>query len=282
MNKNLILCSTGTFIHTWNGRDHTLIEKMKPNLVYPGFEIFMFDYYADFPDEYEDIAKIVLAAKENGAVFYSMHTNKRIGDLISRNENNDIENALRLFEWNCGYAVKFGVKLLVLHLWGGLPSDKNIEVNIDMFPKLKEISDRHNLILTVENIVCNTYKPLEHMKKLWELYKSDVKFTIDVRQAEFHKSLIETCESSFLWENNLVLHLHISDFSGGYMDWPMLRVHPALSRGDVDFGYFFSFLKSINYQGSIAVESGYGKETSYDDIVYDLNKSFEFITNGLK
>ncbi|MCL2517682.1 MAG: sugar phosphate isomerase/epimerase [Oscillospiraceae bacterium] len=279
--QNIILCSTGTFIHTWNGRDHTLIEKFMPKLLYQGFEIFMFDYYANNPNEYDDVAKTVLAAKENGADFSSMHTQKSIGELISRNETGDIENALRLFEWNCGYAVKFGVKLLVLHLWGGAPSDKHIGVNIKTFAKLKEISDKYNLILTVENIVCNTSKPLAHMKKLWEIYRGDIKFTIDVRQAEFHKSLIETCESSFLWDNNLVSHLHIADFGGGYMDWSQLRVITALGQGNVDFDYFFGFLKSINYQGSIAVESGYGQETSYDDMINDSNKSYKFIKDGL-
>jgi sugar phosphate isomerase/epimerase len=281
MNQNLILCSTGTFIHTWNGRDHTLIEKMKPNLIYPGFEIFMFNQDADLQNEYKKTADIIVKAKENGILFYSMHMSKRIGDLISRNENDDIENALRIFAWNCEYAVEFGVELLVLHLWGGSPSDKNIDVNIKTLQKLKEISDKYNLVLTVENIVCNTYKPLDHMKKIWEIYQSEVKFTIDVRQAEFHKSLIETCESSFLWDNNLVSHLHIADFSGGYMDWSSLRNNVALSHGDVDFEYLFSFLKSIGFQGSIAVESNYSQDTSYDEMAIDLNKSFELIKNGL-
>jgi sugar phosphate isomerase/epimerase len=254
---------------------------MNESLIYPGFEIFMFDYYADAPDEYKSVAETIVRARENGIVFHSMHMTKSIGELISRNENNDMENALRVFEWNCDYAVKFGVKILVLHLWGGRASDKNIDVNIKIFRKLKDISDRYNLILTVENIVCNTYKPLDHMKKLWEIYQGEVKFTIDVRQAEFHKSLVETCKSSFLWDNSLVSHLHIADFSGEYMDWSSLGKNVALTHGDVDFNYFFSFLKSIGYQGSIAVESNYSQETSYDDMAADLNKSFEFIKNGL-
>ena len=281
LNKNLILCSTGAFIHTWNGGDHTLIEKMKPNLAYPGFEIFMFDYYADHLEEYAEIADSIVRAKENGILFYSMHMTKRIGELVSRNEGNDMENALHLFEFNCKYAVKFGVKLLVLHLWGGRPSDKNIDVNIKMFPKLKEISDKYGLILTVENIVCNTYRPLDHMQKMWELYRDNVRFTIDVRQAEFHKSLVETCESSFLWDNNLVSHLHIADYKGGYMDWAKLRENTTLTHGDVDFAYFFSFLKSIKFAGSITVEYSYGQETGYDDMARDLNKTYEFIKDGI-
>jgi sugar phosphate isomerase/epimerase len=136
-------------------------------------------------------------------------------------------------------------------------------------------------VLTVENIVCNTYKPLKHMKKMWEIYHNDVNFTIDVRQAEFHKSLAETCESSFLWENSLVSHLHIADYKGGNMEWEKLRENTPLTHGDVDFDYFFAFLKSIKYNGSIAVESNYGQEFSYDDMAKDLNNSYSFIKERL-
>ncbi len=277
--NNIILCSTGNFIGTRNNFDHTLIGKLKPELNCNGLEIFMFDYFADHPDEYEPVSEIIIKAKNSGSVFYSMHMNKRIGDLISRNESGDIDSAVRLFESNCGYAVKYGVKLLVLHLWGGIPSDKNIDVNIKMFPELKAVSDSFGLELTVENIVCNTYKPLTHMKRLWELYPDDIKFTIDTRQAEFHKSLTETCESSFLWDNNLVSHLHINDYSGGCTDWSRLKIGVPLNSGDVDFDYFFSFLKSVNFSGSVTLE----RSVLYDDdnLTLSLNNSLEFIKNGL-
>jgi sugar phosphate isomerase/epimerase len=281
-NTNLILFSTGVFINSGNNRDHTLLIKILPDIVSPGFEIFMSDYYSDFErqGEYEEKAKNVLQATEKGAFFHVMHMTQKIGTLISRNEPGDIDNALQIFEFNCGYAVKFGVKLLVLHLWGGSASDKNINVNIDMFPKLKEIADRYNLILTVENVVCNTHKPLDHMRKLWNLYGNNVKFTIDVRHAEFHKSHIETCESEFLWENNLVVHFHISDYGGGYMDWSkFLGNNTPITFGDVDFERWFSFLKSIKYPGSITIENN--RISKNDDLVYNFNKSYEFIANGL-
>ena len=280
MPRNTILCSTSTFIGTNNHFNHFLITKLKPDLVYHGFEIFMFDYYADNPDVYDAVAKIIVDTRKNGAVFYSMHMNKRIGDLISRNEHNDINDAVKLFESNCKYAVMYGVKLLVLHLWGGGSSDKNIDVNIRMFPKLKEISDNYGLLLTIENVVCNTYKPLDHMRKMWELYPKDIRFTIDVRLEEFHKSLRETCESSFLWENNLVSHLHISDYRGGYMDWPCLRINPPLNSGDVDFDYFFSFLKSIHFDGSVTHEDNFTCES--EDLLTMLNRGYDFIADGLR
>ena len=240
----------------------------------------MGDYYASRQDEYDEASRIVVQATEQGAVFPVMHMNQMVGTLISRNEPGDIDNALNIFEFNCKHAVKFGVKLLVLHLWGGEYSDKNIDVNIKMFPKLKEISDKYNLILTVENICCNTHRPLEHLKKLWDLYGSDIKFTIDVKHAEFHKSLAETCESDFLWENNLVPHVHISDYGGEYMNWSKLFArNTPITFGDVDFEYFFSFLKSIKYTGSLTVENN--RISRNDDLIYNFNKSYEFIASHL-
>ena len=281
MPANRILCSTGAFIHNWNGHDHGLISYLSPKIPYDGFEIFMFDgfHLNGRLGEYPAFADNVVESKNAGVDFYSMHAFKMIGEYISRNEPGDIELALNLFEFCCGYAVLYGVKLLVLHLWGGEPSDKNIDVNIKTYPKLKEISDRHGLTLTVENIVCNTHKPLTHMKRLWETYGGDVRFTIDVRQAEFHKSLTETCESGFLWDNGLVPHIHVSDYKGGHMEWERLRGGVPIGGGDVDFKYLFKFLKSVGFRGSLTLEHNFTMED--DGLIDYLNGAYGFIREGL-
>jgi sugar phosphate isomerase/epimerase len=221
-----------------------------------------------------------MQAKKIGAAFPVLHANQAIGEFISRNGKGDIDNALRIFDLNCEYAVRLGAELIVLHLWGGHESDKNIEVNINTFGKLKEISDRHSITLTIENVVCNTHKPLAHMKRLWDVYQHDIQFTVDVRHAEFHKSLKETCESAFLWENNLVRHLHISDYGGGYMEWDMfLGNDTPITFGGIDFDYFFSFIKSVGFTGSITVENNRISES--DGLVYNFNKAYEFIRSKI-
>ena len=281
MNKNIILFSTGVFMNSANKQGSELIIGLAQKLVSSGFELLVSDYFANKQNEYEEVAENVFFAMERGAFFPVMHTNQAIGVLISRNEQGDIENALQIFEFNCKYAVKFGVKLLVLHLWGGSYSDRNIETNIKAYARLKEISDRYDLILTIENIICAVDKPLAHMKKMWDIYKNDIKFTIDVRHAEYHKSLIETCESDFLWENDLVDHFHISDYKGGYMEMEkLIGNNVPITFGDVNFSYLFSFLKSINYSGSITIENSRISES--DDLVYNFNKAYEFIENGLR
>jgi len=277
---NRILFSTGVFIDSSNNRDHSLIAKMIPKLPVPFFELLVSDYYADCQNEYEAAAQTVLQAIGQGARFPVMHVNQKIGTLISRNEPGDIERALQIFAFNCAYAVRFDVELLVLHLWGGLPSDENIDVNIGVFPQLQAIAAAHNLVLTIENVVCNHHKPLAHMRRLWELYGDAVRFTIDVRHAEFHKSLVETCKSAFLWENNLVRHLHISDYGGAYKDWPKFNGNRTpITFGDVDFEYFFAFLRTICYDGSLTIENRRISESA--DLVYNFNKAYEFVRGHL-
>ena len=152
--------------------------------------------------------------------------------------------------------------------------------SINSFPILKKISDKYNLTLTIENVVCKIYKPLDLLKRLWKLYSDNVKFTIDVRHAEFHKTLIETCESDFLWKNNLVRHIHISDYAGGYMEWKkFVNNDTPITFGNVDFDYFFTFLKSINYTGSLTIENKMISEK--DDLVYNFNKAYNFIVSKL-
>lgn len=277
VNKNKVLCSTGTVIGRTNNYDYTLIEQCSDKIKCCGFE-FMIEPVWYGGDKLDEIASNLLPFNIN---FETMHMDKYIGEMISRNETGDIDGALRIFELNCAAASKLGVKLLVLHLWGGHPSDKNIGINIKTYADLLEIAGKYNLILTVENIVCNTYNALIHMKKLYEIYGNNIKFTFDVRQAEFHKMLKETCEADFLWENNLVPHMHIADYKGGYMDWSRLRpvLHPG--EGDVDFDYLANFLEKIHYAGSFTLEAGAKTETGGIDFE-KLNKSLDFIYNIIK
>lgn len=268
--KNKVLCSTGAFIGRVNNRDHKLIVENASKINCDGFELMM--YSTGWIERIDEIVSDLCESKIN---FVSMHMNKNIGELISRNENGDIDEAIRIFEANCKVASELNIKLLVLHLWGGHPSDKHIDVNLKIYENLLDISNKYGLLLTVENIVCNTYNALIHMKKLHEMYLGNIKFTIDTRQAEFHKLLDETCNSNFLWDNNLVSHIHISDYKGGYMEWEKLNPVLAPGQGNIDFDKFFEFLKSVNYSKTLTLESPVMSENGID--IEKLNKSLAFI-----
>ena len=272
MKKNKVFCSTGTIIGRLNNFDYNLIPEYVKNIKCDGYE-FMTEPFWNSEDKINEIVSRLLPFDIN---FETLHTEKDIGERISRNETGDHGEALRIFELNCKAALGLGAKLLVLHLWSGIPSDKNIDVNIKFYAKLHEIAEKYNLILTVESVVCNTYNPLTHMKKLHETYGNNMKFTVDVRHIAFHYLLDALYKADFLWENQLVPHFHISDWRGGYMDWSKLRPVLPPGEGDIDFAYLSEFLKKINYSGSFALEaSGAMSETGLD--FEKLNKRLDFI-----
>ena len=235
LKNNKILCSTGTIIGRRSGFDYGLIPEYSKKINCDGFE-FMVEGMWNSEEKTNEIISRLPPYKLN---FVTVHTDKYIGDLISRNENGDMGEALRIFKLNCEIAAGLSAKLLVLHLWSGPASDKNIEVNIKTYASLLEIAGRYNLVLTVESVVCNTYNPLVHMKKLYETYKSAMKVTVDVRHLTFHNLLDEAYEADYLWENDLVPHFHVADWGAGYMDWSKLRPVLPPGEGDIDFTRFF-------------------------------------------
>jgi sugar phosphate isomerase/epimerase len=274
---NKVLCSTGTIIGGANDFNYKLIPEYAKNIKCDGFE-FMMEPMWNNEEKINEIVSYLLPFDLN---FYTMHTDKDIGYYISKNEPGDIDGALQIFELECRAASELGVKLLVLHLWGGTPSDKHIDVNIKMCGDLMKIAEKYNLILTVENVVCNTYNSLIHMKNLYETYGNNIKFTIDVRHAEFHRILKETCESDYLWENNLAIHFHIADYRGDYMDWSKLRPVLPPGEGDIDFNYLSAFLKKIDFKGSFTLEAAGARTESGIDFKI-LNKRLDFIYNLMR
>ena len=280
---NKVLCSTGTFIGRLNNFDYKLIGPYSGRINCDGYEM-MIEPFWNTAEQLREIAGCVAGFNLN---FETLHADKSIGDLISRNESGDLNEALRRFDLNCETASKIGAKLVVLHLWGGSASDKNIDFNIKVFETLLEIAERYGVTITVENVVCNTRSPLEHLCALYKIYGDRVKFIIDVRHAEFHKSLKKICETEYLWKN--VLHTHIADYKGGYMDWTKLRPVLRPGTGDVDFTYFFDFLKRIKYEGSLTLEAGARNadgtmtDDSFSLLFFDtLNESLDFIYRNIK
>ena len=265
-----ILCSTGAIIGRPNGRDITLLNSCQEQLECDGYEFLMYDTWYK---ELDYIRHFMLNFKAQIPVF---HVEKTVGDLISRNEERDSEEAIELFRINCLLAKDLGAQKLVLHLWSGLDSDKNMQHNIEFYRLLREISDSYNLSLMIENVVCNFSDPMSHLLTLRNIYP-DIQFTFDTKMAAFHSQieLLYEKENEDLFSN--IKHIHVNDYSGGYKDWKKLNtLH--IGAGHIDFDKFFDFLKRMNYQGDFTVEA-----TSFDHngiIDFDaLNICFRKIRN---
>ncbi|WP_297430146.1 sugar phosphate isomerase/epimerase [Clostridium sp.] len=272
--KSKVLCSTGAFIGRVNGRNYKLIVENAQKIHCDGFEFML------YPSWYDVIDQLVYDLKTADIAFPVVHVDKQVGEMISRNENNYIESALDLFDKNCRIAKVLGSEKLVLHLWGGIPSDRDNINNIEQFKRLNAISKSYDLLLTVENVVCNQQDPMTHLKELQRCYPN-ISFTFDTKMAAFHSQLqlVYENEWKWLWEGNHIRHLHINDYCGGHMNWKCLKaLH--IGEGNIDFDEFFTFLRSKNYSDTITVEStSMRKDGSIE--IEKLNRSLDYIYRKL-
>ena len=244
---NKILCSTGAVIGSANDRDYRRLTECAKRLVCDGFEFMM---YGAWYDEIDEVAAFLKTFPKPVPV---LHIEKRVGDLISRNENDDTKQAIQFFEKNCILAEKIEAEKLVLHLWGGRDSDKDFAHNIEVYPVVNEIASRHNLTLTIENVVCNRQNPMSHLLTLAELYP-DIRFTFDTKMAAFHSQIEELYSKEHRWLFEHMAHMHINDYKGGHMDWQNLRtLH--IGDGKIDFDRFFEFVNGMGYAGDFTIES---------------------------
>ena len=242
-----ILCSTGALIGRPNNRDFTLLKLFHGKIACDGYEFLMYDTWYDCSDELKQFVTCF------PATFPVFHVEKSVGDLISRNQVGDTEKALALFDCNCSLASALGSEKLVLHLWGGLDSDKDIAHNIACYKILRQISDSYGLTLTVENVVCNQQDPMSHMINLAKMYP-DIQFTFDTKMAAFHNQIdkLYLPENRWLFQN--ISHMHINDYNGGYKEWANLKtLH--IGQGWINFDQLFEQLHNVNYCGDFTLEA---------------------------
>lgn len=245
---NRILCSTGALIGRPNGRDFNLLKFIVPQLECDGLELLMYDTW------YDKIGQLRATVNSLDKQVFVFHLEKTIGEHISYFHLND---ALDKMELNCKLARDIGSSTLVLHLWNGTISDKNIDYNIECFKYLDEIAHKYDLTLTVENVVCNSSTPMTHLMSLVQHYPS-IKFTYDTKMADFHKEQDLIYDPKYRHVVNNFVHLHVNDRLGEYKDWSNLRVL-HVGDGSVDFDRFFAFIKEIGYTGDFTTEA-----TSFD------------------
>ena len=261
-----ILCSTGALIGRPNGRDYRLLKQFCPQLECDGFEFIM---YSTWYDETEPITEVLTSLGVNIPV---MHSEKSIAEHVAKGGEEEDKEAFRLFEINCRMAEAIGAKKMVIHLWNGLISDTHFENNLRAYPAFREIAEKHGLTLLVENVVC-LQDPMSHWVELYRHYP-EIRFVFDTKMADFHRQLdlLYQPEYDWLWKENHILHYHVNDYGGGYMDWSNLKVL-QLDKGHIDFDRFFRFVGKTGYAGDFTFE-GTGFDHTGNVNIRNLNDQF--------
>lgn len=243
-----IYCSTGAFIGKVNNRDYKLIPPTAEKLIFKELELMIVPAW--YPES-DLITETLLSLTARGISFPVVHFDKDIGENLSRGTKESIRNACGAFSENCRMGRALGAEKAVLHLWGGLPSDGHFLRNMSFYPEFRQEAEENGILLTVENVPCNTRDPLAHLETLKENY-ADAAFTIDTRFLAFHDEFGDFYSSGLV---SNVKHIHISDWVAAPMQWEKLRPIPQPGEGHVDFLRFFSFLRRNGYSGSVTLES---------------------------
>ena len=254
-----ILCSTGALIGRPNGRDYRLLKQFCPQLDCDGFEFIL---YSTWYDQMEELTAFLQGLKLNIPV---MHCEKSMAEHITAGGEDELKEAFRLFEINCRLARAIGSEKMVLHLWNGVISDSRFENNLRAWPKLRDTAAAYGLTLLVENVVCHQ-DPMSHWEELYKL-DPEVRFVFDTKMADFHAQLelLYAPRYAWLWQEGHILHYHVNDYGGAFMDWNNLKVL-QLGKGHIDFDRFFRFIKETGYQGDFTFEGTGFDQTGHVDI----------------
>ena len=262
-----ILCSTGALIGRPNGRDYRLLKQFCPQLNADGFEFIL---YASWYDQMDALTDFLKGLKLNIPV---MHCEKTLAEHITAGGEEELKEAFRLFRINCRLAAELGAEKMVLHLWNGVISDSRFENNLQAWPALSRTASEYGLTLLTENVVCRQ-DPMSHWVELYRHYP-EIKFVFDTKMADFHAQLelLYAPEYAWLWQENHILHYHVNDYGGTYMDWDNLKVL-LLGKGHIDFDRFFRFVRNTAYGGDFTFE-GTGFDSSGQVDIRSLNDQFE-------
>ncbi len=287
--KNKIYLTMGSLVEKRNDFDTDEVKRTIPLLQDEGFidgcEFMFIRFY------YEGDAgrKLARDLVREGCVFPTFHTHKDIGARLSDggvalSEGDGVtaeklrREALDMFRYNCETAVEAGSKRLVLHLWGGLNSDRAIGFNAAALPSLLGTADEYSLRLMIENVPSTVTDPLTNLLKIKELF-GRCGIVFDTRFATCHRNAKETLSDPDVAPH--IEHVHISDYRGGHKDFSCLRpiYHPG--EGKCDYALIFGMLKDMGYESSFTLESpgiaGEGPQIDLDR----LKRSLAFIRTGV-
>lgn len=238
--------SSGAFIGRRNGFSPDGFLSVCRGYACDGFE-FM-NYRAWYPELDAILARFLSA----GVSYPTFHCDKMIGEGFSSGDPDEYRRACDLFRVNCRAAARLGSRLLVFHLWNGLPSDKNFGRHLDALSDLYGIAAEYDLTLTVENVICAVSDPLTRLAAIAARYPA-ARFTFDTKMAAFHDQMNEITTSARRDLARRIAHVHLNDYGGTPGDFSDLRVL-HLGEGRIDFAPFLTLLNEINYAGAITLE----------------------------
>lgn len=264
-----LLCSTGAF-----GRHPTLIDHMDiaqyaPGLPVEGLEIM---YYPEWTPRIERIADDLLAT---GLRFPALHVEKNAGPTLLSESAEQRAQGRAWFAASCRLAQLVGGRVAVFHLWGMPGSDEHLERNLAVLGECIDIAEEHGLELAVETIPCLKSTPLEVIQRVVE-HDPRCRVALDTEFLAIHGQVEATLDADWLWERDLVRHIHLKDYDGQQYTADNYRRYLHPGEGKLGFPRFFARLKERNFQGNLSLEASVVSPDGRRDMV-KLQKSLAHI-----
>lgn len=262
-----LLCSTGAFGRYPTLIDHLDIAKYAPELPVDGLEIM---YYPDWTPQIEQIAADLRAT---GLRFPALHVEKDAGPALISEDATKRAQGLVGLSASCQLGQLMGARVAVFHLWGMPGSDEQIERNLAALSKCIDIAEAHEMELAVETIPCLKSTPLEVVRRVVE-HDSRCRVALDTEFLAIHGQMEEALEADWLWERDLVRHIHLKDYDGQQYTSGNYRRYLHPGEGKLDFPRFFTRLKERNFTGNLSLEASVVSPDGTRDIA-KLQKSLE-------
>ncbi len=264
-----LLCSTGTFSRYSDHTGYQAILTYGPELEVDGFELM---FYPDWTSEIEQIAA---GLTRSGLHFPAIHAEKGIGPALVSSQAQEREQGWQWMAASCRLGSLVGAKLLIFHLWGLPDSDELFEQNLQMLEGCLSLTDQFGLELAIETIPCTRADPLSNVRRASE-QDARCAVALDTEFLALHNQLEEALKTDWLWQNNLVRHVHIKDYDGGAYSPDNYRRYLHPGEGGIDFTHFFAVLKQRRFSGYISLEASVVNRDGSRDM-QRLKKSLTFL-----
>jgi sugar phosphate isomerase/epimerase len=241
-----LLCSSGTFTRHPDFTDYRSILKYAPELPVDGLEVLFYESW------YGRLQQIAADLVESGLSMPVVHCEKSIAFFSAEAQATKL--AYEHLSLNCYLAQEIGAKVLVFHLWGWRQSDAEFDGTLDALPRCVDIAEEHGITLAVEITPSLITPPLKRAEQVMER-DARCRITLDTEFLASHGQLDAALEMDSLWEEQRVVHIHIKDYDGQWLDAGGNRryVHPG--EGTINFPNFFAALEAREYNGTVSLES---------------------------
>ncbi len=163
--------------------------------------------------------------------------------MIFSNYERRFREALDKYSRYSEVAAELGAKYIIMH--GGKPNGiLNDEEYCERYMMLKQATLKNGVTVLQENVAKHRSGQLEFLRSIKDILGADAEFCLDIKQS-IRCGLAPSELAVEFFEN--IKHYHISDHSlAGDCLLP--------DRGNFDWNSFFSFLDTVNYNGSCIIE----------------------------